>query len=105
MEVGERIQQRRKELGMTQDDLAIALGYKSRSSINKIEKGERGIPQKLILDIANVLMTTPGYILGSEDVPNEEEEDFRKMALIFGKMNSEQRRNLLSYAEWLAEKE
>ena len=40
----ERIRRRREELGLSQDELAKKLGYKSRSSINKIEKGENDIP-------------------------------------------------------------
>ena len=37
MEVGELIKKRRIELGMSQDELARKVGYKSRSSVNKIE--------------------------------------------------------------------
>ena len=37
MTIGERIKLRREELQMTQEELAQKLGYKSRSSINKIE--------------------------------------------------------------------
>ena len=37
MTVGDRIRARRTELGMTQEELAKKAGYKSRSSINKIE--------------------------------------------------------------------
>ena len=37
MTIGERIKERRIELGYTQDELAKKCGYKSRSSINKIE--------------------------------------------------------------------
>ena len=47
MTIGERIQKRRTALGMTQEDLALALGYKSRSSINKIEKDERSLTRDL----------------------------------------------------------
>lgn len=36
-EIAERIKKIRLERGMTQQDLADALGLKSRSSINKIE--------------------------------------------------------------------
>ena len=41
--LGNFIKQRRIELGMTQEDLAHKLGYKSKSSINKIEMGINGI--------------------------------------------------------------
>ena len=37
MTIGQRIRLRREELNMSQDELAKRIGYKSRSSINKIE--------------------------------------------------------------------
>ena len=40
MTIGERIYKLRTEKGMTQDELAHAVGYKSRSTIAKIEAGE-----------------------------------------------------------------
>ena len=39
MELYKRIRKRREELGMSQEELAKKMGYKSRSSINKIEMG------------------------------------------------------------------
>ena len=41
MNLGTRIKLRREELNMSQNELAIKLGYKSRSTINKIELGTR----------------------------------------------------------------
>ena len=38
MTFGERVKEKREELGMTQEELAGKLGYKSRASINKIER-------------------------------------------------------------------
>ena len=67
MEIGERIRKRREALGMTQDELARAAGYKSRSSINKIEIDGRGLPQKKIVDIAKALKVTPSFLMGWED--------------------------------------
>ena len=37
MTIGQRIKRRREELQMSQEELANKIGYKSRSSINKIE--------------------------------------------------------------------
>lgn len=48
MELYKRIRKRREELGMSQEELAKKMGYKSRSSINKIEMGENDIPQSKI---------------------------------------------------------
>ena len=40
MEIYKRIRARREELGISQEELAKRMGYRSRSSINKIENGE-----------------------------------------------------------------
>lgn len=68
VKVGERIRQRRTDLGMTQEDLAKRLGYGSRTAITKIESSDRGLPQKKIKQIAEVLKTTPSYLMGWDDV-------------------------------------
>ena len=52
---------------MTQSDLARAVGYTSRSTINKIEKDGRGISQDKIVAIARALKVTPSYLMGWED--------------------------------------
>jgi len=65
--IGDRIKARRLELDMSQDELARLVGYKSRSSINKIESDGRLLPQRKIMEIANALNTTPAYIMGWEE--------------------------------------
>lgn len=67
MQIGDRIKQRREELGMSQDELAKKVGYKSRSSINKIEADGRGLPQKKIVDFAKALETSPSDLMGWSD--------------------------------------
>ena len=68
MTIGERIKNRREELGMTQDELARKCGYKSRSSINKIELS-RDLPLRKVSLMADVLQTTPTYLMGWEEKP------------------------------------
>lgn len=67
MEIGDRIRARREELNMTQDELARVAGYKSKSSINKIELDGRGLPQNKVVAIAKALRVTPSYLMGWED--------------------------------------
>lgn len=71
MSIGERIKARREELGMSQEELATLLGYKSRSSINKIELGGNELTQKKIQSIATALGVTPAYIMGWEDTESK----------------------------------
>lgn len=65
MEIYERIKQRRLALGMTQDELAAKLGYKSRSTIARIELGENDITGSKIVAFAKALEVEPGYLLGT----------------------------------------
>ena len=64
MNLHERIKFRREELLMTQTELAMKLGYKSRSSINKIEQGLSDIPQSKIKAFAEALDTSVGALMG-----------------------------------------
>jgi transcriptional regulator with XRE-family HTH domain len=59
--VGERIRERRIELGLSQEELAIKCGYKSRSSINKIELS-RDLPLDKIQKAAKALDVSPSYL-------------------------------------------
>ena len=65
-DIGKNIANRRIELGLTQEELAKRMGYKSKTSINKIEKGINDIPQTKIVKFAEVLRTTPAYLMGWE---------------------------------------
>lgn len=72
MTVGEKIREARLKKGYTQTELAELLGYKSRSSINKIEVEGRDIPRSSIIKFAEVLGVTPAYLMGWEDEPKIE---------------------------------
>lgn len=67
--IGDRIKKRREELGLTQQELAEKLGYKSKSSINKIELNIQNLTQSKIKAIAIALKTTPSYIMGWNEPP------------------------------------
>ena len=64
MNVGQRIKQRRKELKISADELAKALG-KDRSTIFRYEKGDiEKLPLDILEPIAKILRTTPRYLMG-----------------------------------------
>ena len=75
--IGSRIRNRREELNLSQDELAKRLGYKSRSSINKIELDQRNLTQSKIKAIADALETTPVYIMGWEEL--DQTVDLKKL--------------------------
>lgn len=63
MNVGSNIKKRRYELRMSQQELADAMGYKTRSTIAKIESGENDVTQSKLRRFAQVMDTTVEYLL------------------------------------------
>ena len=71
MSVAANIKKRRCELNMSQQELADAMGYKTRSTIAKIESGENDISQKKLIKFATVLNTTVEQLLTGYSIPAE----------------------------------
>lgn len=64
MTVGERIKQRRKELGYNAEYLANILGV-SRSTMYRYENGDiEKLPTDVLEPLAKALQTTPAYLMG-----------------------------------------
>lgn len=80
-DMGARIKARRIEIGLSQDELAAKAGFTSRTSISKIESGANGISQAMVSTVAQILCTTPDYIMGWET-----EDDFEPDAFNFYKV-------------------
>ena len=68
--IGNNIRQARIYAQLTQEELAKRMGYKSKSTINKIELGKNDIPQSKIKQFAEVLGTTTAVLMGWKD-PNQ----------------------------------
>lgn len=69
MKIGEKIKKLREKLGYTQEQLAELMGYKSKSTINKIEAGINDITQSKVIEFAKILKTTPAYLMCWDDNP------------------------------------
>ncbi|MDY2957065.1 MAG: XRE family transcriptional regulator [Lachnospiraceae bacterium] len=67
MFLGNRIKQLRMQRNMTQEELAKKIGYKSKTTITKIENGTNDIVQSKVCDFAKALNTTPAYLMGWEE--------------------------------------
>lgn len=68
MTIGERIRARRKEIGMSADELGKRLG-KDRSTVFRYEKGDiEKVPIDILEPIAEALNTTPAALMGWEEV-------------------------------------
>lgn len=64
MSVGERMKNRRKELGLSADDIAEKIGV-SRSTVFRYEKGEiEKLPIEILYPLSEALKTTPEFLMG-----------------------------------------
>ena len=112
-EIGKRIRKRRLEIGMTQQELTEKMGFKSRSSINKIEIGGRRINPERLEDFAKALNTSVEYLMGLDekvdiqiDIEQNELDNFKKKLLEFAtKLNDDNKKDLEKYLEFLLEKQ
>lgn len=75
MTIGDRIRQRRNELKWSQRDLAAKMGYNNNSTITRIESGKVDIPQSRIVQFADVLGVSIGYLMGWVDKETHEKND------------------------------
>ena len=67
MTVGQRIKQRREELGLSTEDVALKLN-KNRTTIYRYESDEiSGMSIEVLRPLADVLKTTPAYLMGWDD--------------------------------------
>lgn len=68
-DLSSRIRQRREQLGLSQEELAARMGYRSKSSITKLEKGINDLPRAKLEELAAALDTTPAWLMGLVDLP------------------------------------
>ena len=67
METREVIKSRREELGLSQTELALRVGYKDKSTIAKIESGQRGFPVNKVKTFAKALQLQPVDLIGQDE--------------------------------------
>lgn len=79
MSIGTNIKRRRFELNISQQELALKLGYKTRSTIAKIEADENSVSTKKLTQFAKALDTTvealisgidKNFVMAPEIIPN-----------------------------------
>ena len=75
MDMYDRIRNRRKELKMTQDELAKLTGYNDRSSIAKIEAKKADLSQSKIIAFAEALKVSTSYLMDGEVKEIEEKSN------------------------------
>lgn len=100
MNTGARIRSRRKELGLTQEELAERVGLK-KAAISKIEKGiVVNLKRDVIASLSAALSCSPSYLMGwdTDDPPAEQTPDPRTYELLqqFARLTDQQKDFILS---------
>lgn len=112
MTTGERIRERRKELGITADSLADSIGV-SRSTMFRYENGYiEKMPINNLVPIANALCTTVSYLMGwvDEKTPTPSSEGGLdgidlQIADIILRLSPEKKREAFRYLQYLESRE
>lgn len=100
--IGDKVKQRRQELGLTQEELAHKMGYKSKSTINKIEKNVHDVSQSNLLKLASVLECHPSYFIDVEIKHNEHySEHLIEYAKRLSELPPDQLDNVMQYIDFL----
>lgn len=107
MNIYDRIRFLRESKGMSQQELAEKIGFKTASAVNKIELGLRDINQTKIIAFSKALGVTPAYLLDgdeSEDkknnIPSKTAEDEELMNL-FSNLPSQKKQQAIDYLKFL----
>jgi len=105
MSIGKRIRERRKELGLTVDEVAEKLG-KNRATIYRYESDEiENMPITVLEPLAKILNTTPSYLMGWDDLKtaayNSEKENNLINALKLINCKIEYKSWLIPPKDWL----
>ena len=110
MTIGKRIQARRKEIGMTVDQLAEKIG-KNRATVYRYENNDiEKYPLDLLQPLADALRTTPAFLMGWEDpLTSEQQIDVyirgaKKWATDF-RFSEQQTNRIIEYLANLASKQ
>ena len=67
MEIGDRIKNRRMELGWSQRELARRMGYSDNSTLARIEQGKVDVYQNKVVQFSEVLGVSIAYLMGWEE--------------------------------------
>lgn len=85
--VGNKIRERRIELGLSQNDLAKLMGYRSKVSISNVELGKEDISTDRVQKFADVLECTPAYLMGWDLTLKETQRRCKRYATYLSKFS------------------
>lgn len=81
--IGNRIKILRKEFKLTQEELALKLGLKGKSSIANYEKGIISPSDDIKLQMSKLFNCSIDYLMGLSDVRNSQEINLDQLDIAF----------------------
>ena len=97
MTMYDRIKALRISRGWSQDELARRVGYSNRSTIAKIENGERDLSRSKIQTFANAFGVSPSFLMDGKT----EQSSSEGLNEIFEHLSPSQKEALIAYARFL----
>jgi len=102
MNINDKLSQRRKELGLTLEDVGKMVGV-GKSTVRKWETGDiANMKRDKIALLANALKVSPAYIMGWEE--NKPAKNDELILDVFKQLNDDDRQMILDLAHKLASK-
>jgi len=99
-EVGRRIANRRRELGLKQwqveQEADLCFKY-----LSNIERGMTVISIDVLMRLCSVLKTTPDALLLDAETADEDNDYLKSMSIRLNQMSSKQARLILSLMDWI----
>jgi len=87
--LGKKIKTLRTARGITQVELARALGFTSTGAISRVENGLRGLMFESIINAAKVLDVHPVFLMDPDDIESDNCELISAMLRLFEKRRQE----------------
>ena len=97
--IGHNVKLFREKLGLTQEELAFRMGYKSKSTINKIEKNINDVNQTKINQLAKALNCDPSDLMVSQKKEKREvfevSDEEKDLLRLFRQLSDDQKAMIL----------
>ena len=97
--LGERLRHRRRELGLTQEELALR-AETNQAVVQKIENGKSLRPRKLDV-LAHVLEVTPAWLLYGDEKSTQLTPAARKVGKLWMRLSEREQRRIQREIEFI----
>ena len=98
--IGNIIKERRIRLGLSQKELAEALGYQDRSAVSRLESGERQVAAEQLPELARILKCTVSELLEQKETQPIDD----RISMLFEQLSDAKKEEAVRYIQFLLER-